>query len=186
MESARIDALAAGYRQGRDTDLGPLVETLARPLLSLAHRYLRDWDLAADLVQDTWLRVVTSIAHYDPRRPFLPWVQTILRNLCLQHLEREARRPVAVPLGVIAEPPTSRPGEDPDRQVAAADLRRALARHLVDLGESQRRALVMVDLEQRDREEVARELGLTPASLRVILCRARRAVAGRLVREELS
>lgn len=184
MDHARTNSLAAAYRHGDESALQPLVEGLARPLLAQAYGLLHDWDQAADVVQDTWLRVLRSIATYDPCHPFLPWIRTILRHLCWQQLAREARSPALMPLSGAPDPATNRPADDPEHEVRAADLRRRLARNLSDLADSQRQALIMVDLEQRDRAEVAQQLNLTPASLRVVLCRARRALAERLHAEE--
>lgn len=185
MDPVRVDALAAAYRDGDDLALQPLVEALARPLLARAYRIVHDWDLAADLVQETWLRVVRSIAGYEPARPFLPWIGTILRRLCWQHLARAAREPGSRSLTAADEAATARPGDDPERATGDADLRRRLFRHLAALPATQRMAVVLVDLEQRDRREVAGQLDLTPASLRVILCRARRTLAVRLLAEEM-
>jgi len=184
MDPDRVDALAAAYREGDDPALRPLVEVLARPLLARAYGIVHDWDLAADLVQETWLRVVGAIAGYDPGRPFRPWIGTILRRLCWQHLARAAREPGGGSLAAAEEAAAGRPGDDPERAAGDADLRRRLLRHLAALPRTQRLAIVLVDLEQRDRREVSAQLDLTPASLRVILCRARRTLAVRLLAEE--
>lgn len=186
MDEIRVDALAAAYQAGRAKALPALVDDLARPLLAQAYRYVRDWDLAADLVQETWLRVVGSIAAYDARRPFSPWIRTILRRQCLQHLARDRSRPAGVPLTAATIPASQRPADDPDRSVRDAELRRRLARHLATLGRTQRRAVELVDIEQCDRRQAAAELGLTGASLRVVLHRARRRLAGLLLAEETS
>ncbi len=186
MDHVTTDRLAAAFRAGRHDALGPLVQGLARTLLAQAYRFVRDWDLAADLVQDAWMRATSSIARYDPRRPFLPWLRTILRNCCLQTLARQQRRPELIPLASVAEPPTNRPADQADQ--AAQDRRpaAAVARHLAALPETQRQAVAMIDIEQRGHAEVAEALGVAPESLRVILHRGRRALASRLSEEDLT
>jgi RNA polymerase sigma-70 factor (ECF subfamily) len=184
MDHATADCLAAAYRAGRPDALPPLVGGLARTLLAQAYRFVRDWDLAADLVQETWLNATEAIQRYDPARPFLPWIRTILRHRCLNHLARLAARPVPVALAVVGDPASERPADQTDHATQLADLRRRLARHLTALPASQREALVMVDLEEQSHAEAAAALAVTPASLRVILHRARRALAERLQREE--
>jgi len=186
MEHATIDSLASAYRNGRAEALPPLVTGLARTLLAQAYRYVHDWDQAADLVQDTWLRVTEAIGRFDARRPFLPWVRTILRHCCLQYLAAQARRPEPVPLAALGDPATEKASDQPDIMTDRADLRRRLARHLAGLPDTQRQAVVMIDLEQLDHAEAALALDLTPASLRVILHRGRRALARRMELEETS
>jgi len=123
---------------------------------------------------------------YDPARPFLPWMRTILRHLCLKYLICEERRPLAVSLMAVVEPATPRPGDQPDQAVDELDLRYRVARHLERLPETQRQAVVMVDLEEMTHDETASALGVTPESLRVILHRGRRALAERLDKEDAS
>jgi len=184
MDHATADSLAAAYRLGRPDALPPLVKGLARTLLAQAYRFVRDWDLAADMVQETWLRATGAIARYDPARPFIPWLRTILRNRCLQYLQREARRPEPVPLAAVGDQASDRLSDRPDRGIDEADLRQRLARQLSALPDTQREAVVMVDLEQQGHAETAAVLEVTPASLRVILHRARRALAERMLRED--
>lgn len=186
MDHATVNHLAAAYRQGRQDALPPLVQSLARPLLAQAFRYVRDWDQAADLVQDAWLRATANIARYDASRPFAPWVRTILRNLCLKFLAGQRRQPQAVPLAAVGDPTTQRPDDQADQAVREHDLRCRVARALESLTESQRLAVTMVDLEDQPQAEVAEVLGLTRDSLRVILHRGRSAVARHLEKEDAS
>jgi len=186
MDPIAIDQLASAYRDGRHDALPPLVHGLARTLLAQAFRFVRDWDQAADLVQDTWLRATSSMTRYDSTRPFLPWLRTILRNCCLQFLAQERRRPEPVSLVTVGDPMSTRPSDQTDQALCEHDLRRRVARHLTRLPESQRQAVVMVDLEDTPQDETARVLGVTPDSLRVILHRGRRALAERLDKEDAS
>ena len=63
------------------------------------YRYLvhqsRDRELANDLFQETWSRVVTSRARYVPRARFQTFLYTIAHNCFIDHCRRSAVRPVA-------------------------------------------------------------------------------------------
>ena len=117
MDDARLNESARAHRAGDLSALRPLVQTLTRPLIAMAYRYVGDWESARDLTQDTWLRVHRSIQRWNPSRPFRPWVVAIHRTTCLDHL-RQAQRS-ARDDGFVEE--IQDPGLDPFH-AAARDL----------------------------------------------------------------
>src|SRR4029077_272027 len=56
-------------------------------------RYLVYWtsrrELAEDLVQETWLRVLEHAGQYNGRLRFEPWLFSIARNLAIDHLRKQ-------------------------------------------------------------------------------------------------
>ncbi len=184
MDDAHLDRLAAAYRAGDPTSLKPVVEALARPLLAQAYRYVRDWDTAADLVQDAWLKVVANIAAYDPARSFAVWIRAILRNTCLTHLRKVARMPAQTAVEAAGGAATARPADDPRAAMQEQDTARRLGLALAQLGPTQREVFARIALEQEDRRAVARDLGLSDGHLRVTLHMARRRLAVLLNLEE--
>jgi RNA polymerase sigma-70 factor, ECF subfamily len=74
----------------RDSELiGGMVSRYHYRLL----RYLVYWtskrELAEDLVQETWLRVLEKAAQYNGRLRFEPWLFSIARNLAIDHLRKQ-------------------------------------------------------------------------------------------------
>ena len=49
---------------------------------------------AEDLYQDTWLRVLRSLDHYQPERDFMPWLTQICVNTYRSTLRRLSRLPL--------------------------------------------------------------------------------------------
>jgi RNA polymerase sigma-70 factor (ECF subfamily) len=184
MDDATLDRWATAYRAGETPRLRPLVEALARPLLAFAYRYVRDWDLAADLVQEAWLKIVANIASYDPGRSFATWARAILRNLCLSHLRKVARLPLVAALDVAGDLAAARSADDPQQAVAQRELAWQLGRAVAQLGATQREVFVRIALENESRAAVAADLGLSTGHLRVLLHLARRQLARLLALEE--
>ena len=102
--------------QRRDPDLlDSLIEKyqhrLLRYLLHLTGRH----DLAEDLFQETWIRVLERGRQYDSRHEFAAWLFTIARNLTLDHLRRKKPMSLnsqldnegAIPLEVPAPGPSA-------------------------------------------------------------------------------
>src|ERR1700734_2976847 len=88
------ERIAHGLRK-RDVGLlnGLIVQYQYRLLRYLVHLAGRQ-DLADDLGQDTWLRVLERGSQYDGHSRFEPWLFTIARNLAIDHMRR--RRTVSL------------------------------------------------------------------------------------------
>ena len=82
--------IALGLRQRDAAVLESLVEQyqyrLVRYLISLLGRR----DGVADLVQETWLRVLERGGSYDGRSRFEPWLFRVARNLALDSMRKRA------------------------------------------------------------------------------------------------
>lgn len=76
---ATLRRFAAGDRSA----LGELAAKFERPLLGLAAGLLGGrQDLAADVVQDAWLRVIRSAARFQGRSTVKTWLYRIVINRC--------------------------------------------------------------------------------------------------------
>jgi RNA polymerase sigma-70 factor, ECF subfamily len=83
--------IARALRQRDSEFIGRLVSQYHYRLL----RYLVYWtssrELADDLVQETWLRVLEHARQYNGRLRFEPWLFSIARNLAIDHLRKQHR-----------------------------------------------------------------------------------------------
>lgn len=120
---------------------------------------------AEDITSETFVRVWAS-----PTRLEMPTVKsylfTIARNLFLQGLRKRSRQVVLTP-----ELPDSKPGLQAQIELQS-ELRAVLAR-LQKLPEIDRAALLLRTLDELPYEEIARVLGISVASARVKVHRAR-------------
>jgi len=66
--------------------------SLLPSVLAVAKQILGNDTEAEDAVQETFLRVIRRREQYDEAKPFLPWLYTILRNVCRDIQRREGRR----------------------------------------------------------------------------------------------
>jgi RNA polymerase sigma-70 factor (ECF subfamily) len=166
-DAALVRATLAGDARSFDR----LVRRYSRRVLAVAWEFTDTRDDAEDVVQETFFRALRSLESYDPRRPFAPWLFTILRNVARNAAAARGRwRFVPVP----DELPSS--DEDPDR---ALDRRDALARvedALERLSPMQRACFRLCEGEGYRSAEVGTMLGVSEATVRVHLHRARRAL----------
>ena len=162
-----------------DRDAMAELITAHRPRL---HRYLVRLtsrpDLAEDLCQDTFVRVLRHLDRFDERFRFSTWIFTIGRRLWINHLEK--KRPVADTAlleAVVASTAV-------DEEVAARETR-VVAAGLVEsaLGDLQPRQLEVVDLFYRRGVSVAAiaaRLSLPVGTVKSHLFRGRARMAKRV------
>jgi RNA polymerase sigma-70 factor (ECF subfamily) len=93
MES-EASAIARGLRR-RDPDLlDRLIEQYQHRLLRYLTYLSGNRELAEDLFQETWIRVLERGHQYDGRHEFSTWLYAVARNLTLDYLRK--KRPVSL------------------------------------------------------------------------------------------
>src|SRR6476660_5480616 len=85
LPDADVVALA---QQGRDAAFRELVRRYERPVFSLIYRMVRDRELAEDLAQETFVKVLNAIESYRPEYKFSSWIFKIANNAAIDHLRR--------------------------------------------------------------------------------------------------
>lgn len=138
---------------------------------------------AEDLAQETFLAAFRHLDRYDDAFAFSTWLFTIARRACLNHL-RSARRRVDRETVRVRTGPIS-PPERPDG-VAADREERARMWDIAagTLPEKQFTALWLHYVEDLPTADVGRVLGRPAATVKVMLCRARRRLAAALLAAE--
>lgn len=178
---AVIDPAQDLLRRAVDGDAAAL-EQVARAWYVRIRRWalidLGDPALAEDAVQEALIRLVRNIAKYDPDRPFAPWLRTIVKN-CARRTGEQQRRHDHTDLAEhhLTVVPRAEHAIDTHRRG-----RRAV--ELFDqLSARQREVLHLCTHEGLSAAEAARELGIAPATARVLLFRARRTLRSALSKE---
>jgi RNA polymerase sigma-70 factor (ECF subfamily) len=81
-------ALVQRSRQGDRSALETLLEDCDHEVLNVAYRLIGNRDDALDIRQQTYLRVVRSIAGFDGRSSFRTWLLRIVINASRDHIRR--------------------------------------------------------------------------------------------------
>jgi len=141
--SSDESALVGEARNGSTAAFEELVRRYDRGVLRLALSIVRSEEDARDIYQEAFLKVFRSIRGFRNECGFKTWLFRIVTNLCLDHARRngarphdrlllqadpEERRPDAA--GPLAD---ARPGGDPEKALAAAELRRRIGEALLGL-----------------------------------------------------
>jgi RNA polymerase sigma-70 factor, ECF subfamily len=145
-----------------------LVDRYQAALFRRALSLLGEPDLAADMVQDAFVRAYAGLEDADPDR-FGAWIHRIVRNLCLDDLRSPRRRASPLPPGLSA-------GTDPERDLGRRELGHAMDAALAALGPTVREAFIMKHLEGLSYEEMTAQTGVSVGALKMRVKRAREAL----------
>lgn len=172
--------LARRAQAGDAAAFGELARRYTGAVFNQAYRMLGDAHEAEDVVQEVMLRAYSRINTYDPTRRFVTWLLTIGSNYCIDRLRR--RRLSWVTLDDVAFwLPADQPG--PERSALAAERREAVQRALQRLPEAYRGPTVLRYWHDLSYLEIAEALGLTEATVKTRLHRARKMLEEALAAE---
>jgi RNA polymerase sigma factor (sigma-70 family) len=147
-------------------------------LFNFLARLTRRRDVAEDLVEETWLRVVASAPRLRDDTRLAPWLFTIARNLYASYC-RSRMLDYDVTAGVSLWP--VRPAEpSPFEAAAATELQQRVEVALATLPGTYREALLLVAQEGLTPAEAAGVCDVSPEAMRQRLSRARAMLARRL------
>lgn len=82
-----------GCRRRSEEAYSALFAVLERPVVNFLHRMCGERNLAEDLFQETFVRILKALPSWQPRAKFSTWVFAIARNLVLDHAKHERRGP---------------------------------------------------------------------------------------------
>jgi len=151
-----------------------------RRVLRVALRLLNNQQDAQDAAQEVFLRLYRHFGDLDETRGYEPWLYRVTVNVC-RDMARGRRRSI----GLADVPDLVSPQADAYHDAERAQQREIVRRGLSRLGEKERAALVLRDVEGLSTREVAGILGSSENTVRSQICSARlklRDFTGRLLR----
>jgi RNA polymerase sigma-70 factor (ECF subfamily) len=193
-------ALLGRLRAGDEAAFEGLVTRYDRPLRRVARTFVRTPTDVDDVVQETWLAVITGLDRFEGRSSLSTWIFQILVNRARTRASRDAR---SVPFSALADDddgpavdPAAFTGDgrwrsapprletDPEASALGVEFRTQLLQVVEQLAPAQRAVITLRDLVGLDSGDVCSLLEISDGNARVLLHRARarvRAALGGLV-----
>lgn len=150
------------------------VACCSRRFLPLARRIAGDNDLARDILQDSWIRVLEHVCEYRGDSPACAWVRTIVRN-CALDLRRERQRSRNEPSSDIADP-----AHDPEVLAQQLQMLALLREMVAGLPRAYRDVCELRYGRDLSTAETACRLGISPSNVSTRLNRAVKLLERRL------
>ena len=186
--------IVAALRAGDERTFRELFERSYPMMKRVARAYVASDAVAEEIVQDTWMAIVTGIERFEGRSALGTWMFSILTNQAKTHSARERR---ALPFSGVApghmeEPAVDpdrfqkdgeawpghwatppRPWQKPERRLLSLEARDRLKQALAELPDRQRLIVGLRDVDGHSSEEVCDLLGISQENQRVLLHRGR-------------
>lgn len=156
------------YQAGDEHALDELVATYQQPGFWVAYHLVRNHEVATDLVQEAFLKLLRRPEAYDLRRPFKAWFLRVVHNLAIDHLRRHRQYAVQEVVEVEGTEP------EPDR-VEQGELQAQVREILAALPEKYRRLILLRDVEGLEPMAMAEMEGIEPGTMRFRIHYARKA-----------
>lgn len=155
----------------------------SRRMFAVAFRYLQRPEEAEDLLQDVMMKLWQIRDNLPPDKELLPFLLTVVRNLCLDRLRSrqikdDTIEDVDITLDYIQP-------LDIDDKVEEKDRLRHLLGLINQLPPDQQKVLRLRAIDDLSTDEIAKQLNITPENVRQLLSRARKRLRDMAQKQEL-
>lgn len=167
MRDEADEALMVRYQQGEVRAFEILLTRHRKPVYNFILRFVQSRELAEDLLQETFLRVIKSAGNYQRQAKFTTWLYTIARNLCVDQSRRAKHRKAQsldAPLSSSADSGTlldvvAGDAMPSDRLAVSSEIQQTLQRALANLSEDQREVFLMREFLDMPFKDIAEVVG---------------------------
>jgi RNA polymerase sigma-70 factor (ECF subfamily) len=189
--------LLGRLRDGDESAFGMLVDLYHGSLIRIAMMYVRDRNVAEEVVQEVWLGVIGGIERFEERCSLKTWIFRILAYTAKTRAKREGRTIPLTSIGYSEDSGEERAVEPdrffdtgqrwpghwvtapaswegiPESRLLAKESLSFVREAIAKLPQAQREVITLRDVEGWDSGEVCEFLHLSEANQRVLLHRAR-------------
>ncbi|HET7183667.1 MAG TPA: sigma-70 family RNA polymerase sigma factor [Terriglobales bacterium] len=170
----------AELRKGDSDAMERALASLQQTAFAFSMKVCGHREDAEDTAQETLIRAMPELAHFDSPEALAVWLYKVARSHCLmrrrrskfagkQDLSLEELMPDRAELEAL----TASRQSGPEQQLLREESREELQRAVLKVPPDYRMVLVLHDMEELSTEEVAQVTGLRPGTVRVRLHRAR-------------
>ena len=167
--------LVSRLRAGDSTAFDEIYVVFNRRLLNFLARMARNRSVAEDLLEETWLRLVSAGEDLRADTRLGPWLFTVARNLYVDYCRSRVRE-TAYTDDLVFLWPGERP-RTPFDLASLTEFEERLEAAIAELPPIYREVILLVGVQQMRPVEAAEVCGISPESLRQRLKRARDALS---------
>lgn len=178
LASLSDEALFRHFQLGDERAYVHLVRRYKHRLTNFVYRHLGEMEEAADVVQETFVRVYSHRDTYDPGSRFTTWLYRIALNLSTSELRRQTRRKRYLRDGMLSgfavnagDVERTDPAHRPDSATESILTFELVQKALLQLSPVLREAIILREIENMTYEEIA---AITGAELGTVKSRINR------------
>jgi RNA polymerase sigma-70 factor, ECF subfamily len=164
--------LVLAYKAGDARALEELYWRHADRVWRYARYFSGNDDAAAEIAQESFVRVVQHLAAFDGRCLFTTWLFTIVRSVAVKIGTRQRRESQAPEEDLMQQVAGNEP--EPDSVVEKNETREKVRKAIARLPENEREAILLCEIEDMPLREAGAVLGWGESRVKITLFRARR------------
>jgi RNA polymerase sigma-70 factor (ECF subfamily) len=173
-----LPSLVEGVRSGRAAALDRLLVRVQQRVRTWAGKFTDDADSADDVAQDVLIGLERRVRNFRGDSRFSTWLFTVTRNVALSRRRKEQRRAAIIDQRSVAlDDETSGRAGDLDAELLGS----LVLRYFDALPRRQRQIFEFSDIRGWTPAEIAKELGMEQATVRVHLFKARQTIRARML-----
>jgi len=182
-EPTADNILVGEFIAGDDAAFTQIVARYKDPIINYINMMVGDYDIAADLSQETFLRVYQNIGRYDSQYQFSTWIYRIATNLAIDEIRYRKRRGQVFYRNVWENQADGAAeerefalrdsGRNPGDEALRKESGQVLGNAIRSLPFKYRTAFVMKEVQELPYDEIARILKTSPGTIKSRLHRAR-------------
>ena len=183
-EPVADNILVEEFIAGNDAAFTQLVTRYKDPITNYLNMMVGNYDVAADLAQETFLRVYQNISRYSNLYQFSTWIYRIATNLAIDELRYRKRRGQVFYRNIWGNRPETEAGEEkefvlrdsgrnPSDEMLRKESSQVLSDAIRSLPPKYRTAFIMKEVQEMQYDEIARILKTSPGTIKSRLHRAR-------------
>jgi RNA polymerase sigma-70 factor (ECF subfamily) len=176
--------LVERLRNGEPSAFDVVYDAFNTRLYNFLARLTNRRDVAEDLLEETWLRLVVNASRLQSGTRLGPWLFTVARNLHASHCRSRLLEDVHA-AGLLGLWPSGRPEPSPLVAAEASEAERRVMSVLASLPITYREALLLVGVDGLEPHEAAQVCGVSAATMRQRVSRARALLSRRLEAEDV-
>jgi RNA polymerase sigma-70 factor, ECF subfamily len=176
-------------REGRESAFRELIRRYERPVFSVIYRMVHDREMAEDLAQETFIKVLNALDRYDPKYKFSSWIFKIAHNATLDQLRK--KEPETLSLDGSPHAGTQEQAdatsftavdstENPEQYTHSKELGSEIEAAIERLRPEYRAAIVLWHVEGRPYDEIAQIMELPLGTVKTYIHRGRNELRGML------
>jgi len=179
-DELEVKGIIQRIKSGDKRAFAELVDRYRNQVAALAYKMVGDYDEAADVTQNVFVKTSQNIWRYDDSKRFYTWLYRITVNASIDYM-RKHRRHRHEPLENAYDTAENH-RDNPENRFRTNQLREFIEEAAERLNGKQKSAFVLRDLEGCHIDDVANIMDMPEATVRWYLHRARQKIKKDLMR----
>ncbi|MEW5925258.1 MAG: sigma-70 family RNA polymerase sigma factor [Candidatus Zixiibacteriota bacterium] len=168
-------------RSGDNSAFSRLVRLYKNQVASLAYKMVGDYDEAADIMQNVFVKVNQNIWRFDDKKRFYTWLYRITVNASIDYMRKHHRHQHESIENVKEK--ADEKNDTPEDSFKRSQLREFIDEAAESLNEKQRSAFMLRDVDGCNIDDVANIMNMPEATVRWYLHRARTKIKKELMKK---